>query len=227
MESRNIAIIVAGGSGKRFGRELPKQFLHLKGRRVIEYSIEKFYKEGFDQIVIASHPDFFEIFSEITSNYPQGKIKLVKGGKTRQESVYNALQSSVEDNQAVVLIHDSARPLVSTGLIQRVVLALKESPAVIPAVKVRESVVKARDSRVISYEDRDTIFLVQTPQGFSAEIIKEAHRRAATENKWDFTDDASMVLHYRLAEVKIVEGESSNIKITYPEDLEVAESILR
>ncbi len=225
MESRNIAIIVAGGSGTRFGGELPKQFLKLKSRRIIEYSIERFYQTGFDRIIVSTHPDYFGIVKEIASNYPTGTIEIVEGGRTRQESVFNALKN-IEASRGNVLIHDSARPLVSTELIRRVVSALRENPVIIPTVRVKESVVRAKGTKVVSYEDRNTIFLVQTPQGFVTRIIKGAHERAAEEGRWDFTDDASMVIHYRLAEVKIVEGDPFNIKITYPEDLEIARKLL-
>ncbi len=227
MESRNIAIVVAGGKGERIGNEIPKQFLELKGKPIIFYSLKAFEDcEKVDGIIVVIHPEFKNFLREVIEKYKLKKITgVVKSGRTRQESVFNGLMSVKKAKN--VLIHDAARPLVSRNLILKIFKSLQHHLGVIPVIPIRDTIVSLENETVSGYHDREKLRAVQTPQGFKFEIILKGHQKAAEEGKWSFTDDASMLLYYKLGKVKSVEGEIHNIKITYPEDLQLAEFLLK
>ncbi len=227
MEEKNFAIIVAGGKGERLGGKIPKQFQYLRGKTVIEHTIDHFEKcELIDEIVVVINPIFIETMYDIRKNNRWKKVtKIVSGGETRQESVKNGLVS-ISENSGKVLIHDGVRPLISADLIRKLIEKLSSEKAVIPIIFPRDSMVKIDNSTVEEFVKRDSFAQIQTPQGFNLKVIKKAHDLAWKEGRRDFTDDSSMITHYNLGRISVVEGDYYNIKITYPGDLELINCIM-
>jgi 2-C-methyl-D-erythritol 4-phosphate cytidylyltransferase/2-C-methyl-D-erythritol 2,4-cyclodiphosphate synthase len=225
------AIIAAGGRGRRFGGPQPKQLLTIDGRAILDLSVAAF----------ASHPAISEIVvalpSELVANPPDylcartdgaPPIRLVAGGERRQDSVENAFRAA-GDRTDVVVIHDAARPFVSAALISRTIEAAAASGAAVAAVQSRDTVKRAGGAgagdvrSVVETLSRETIYLAQTPQAFTRQVLADA---LALSGAGDATDEA--LLAERAGHpVRIVDGESSNIKITTPDDLPIAEAIAR
>lgn len=216
---KSAAIILAGGSGRRFGGEKPKQFIELVGKPLIEYSIDKFVRIV-DEVVIVSHPDFIE---NLKSAYG---LTVVKGGETRQLSVKNGLESLYEKNIDYVAIHDSARPLLSERLIKEMFEIVLNKKAVIPVIPTFSTMCRVEEGIIKDYIPREEIFLIQTPQLFDYSLIYNAHKKAFSEGKIDFTDD-SQLLYYIGEEVFVINGEETNIKITTKFDFEFAENLIK
>lgn len=213
-------VIVAGGKGLRFGSNLPKQFLPMNQKPVLMHTIDAFYNcdDSFN-IVVVIPENHFLFWSELCNKYNfKTPHKLVKGGSTRWESVKNGL-NAIEDN-CIVGIHDGVRPLISTGLIAKLYSSAEVFGAVIPAIKVTDSlrVLDNNNNKSLAV-DRELYRAVQTPQVFKSNILKEAYSLPYEEC---FTDDASVVERYGV-EVTMVEGEDRNIKITSSKDLAIAE----
>ncbi|MFT3844881.1 MAG: 2-C-methyl-D-erythritol 4-phosphate cytidylyltransferase [Lacibacter sp.] len=215
------AVIVAGGSGKRMGSVLPKQFLLLKNKPVLYYTIDSFLKAvpGINIIVVLPE-EHLELGKEIIDGYFDDKqIQLTVGGETRFHSVQNGLKLITEES--IIFVHDGVRCLVSTDLIQRCYNTALETGSAVPAIECRDSV------RIITEEgndpvDRTKLRLVQTPQTFHSKILLPAY---AIDYKERFTDEANVMEAFGL-KVTLVQGEETNIKITNPIDLVVAEKIL-
>lgn len=217
----NYAIIVAGGKGERMGQNIPKQFLELAGKPVLMHTIEKFYNT-FPQlkIILALPENQFDLWGELCFKYSFNKIpyQIVAGGKTRFDSVKNAL-ALVKEN-GVVAIHDGVRPLVSSATITNCFKQAEQSGTAVPVVDVVDSL------RFVSNQEdtnkavtRSCYKSVQTPQCFNSEIILKAYLQNFDKT---FTDDASVVekLGYK---INLVEGNIENIKITSPVDIVLAE----
>lgn len=218
----NAVVIVAGGSGRRMGSDIPKQYLDLDGKPLIIHTLEKFLQ--FDPemkvvLVLASgHRKFWDVIS-VSYNYGSGII-VAGGGESRYESVKNGLQY-IEDG-LIVGIHDAVRPFVSPETIERCYLAAVESGCGIPVVEMDESVRMIHSPDHSVHMDRSKLKRVQTPQVFKSEMIKEAYRQPCDLT---FSDDASVFeLHYK--HVTLVEGNSENIKITTPTDLQLASVLI-
>jgi 2-C-methyl-D-erythritol 4-phosphate cytidylyltransferase len=217
-----IAIVLFGGVGKRFGWDRPKQFFFVKSKTILEYSVEAFEKNKYvDRIIIVSSKEFINETRELVKNFRKVS-KIVEGGNTRTESSINGLLA-IENKDSFVLIHDGARPLVSQELISRVVEAIPEKGAVIPCLKVFDTLVEVSDGKVTSFLDRDKILRVQTPQGFKYEIILEAYEKLTKSGNMSFPDDSSVVRYIGISEIYVVEGEVRNIKITTRDDVELME----
>jgi 2-C-methyl-D-erythritol 4-phosphate cytidylyltransferase len=215
------AIIVAGGSGTRMGGNLPKQFLLLKNKPVLFYTIKTFLEAYEDLKVILVLPvEYTDMGQEIIDAwFDKDRIRITTGGDTRFQSVKNGLQL-VED-ESIIFVHDGVRCLLSAALIQTCYAKAVETGSAIPVVKSKDSV------RLLIGEgndaiDRNRVMLVQTPQTFHSKILLPAFK---IDYKDKFTDEASVVEAYGL-KVSLVEGEETNIKITTPMDLMIAESIL-
>ena len=217
---KKYAIIVAGGQGQRLGSEIPKQFLLINKRPVIFYSIENFLAVA-DEVIVVLPLSHFQYWDELCNKYQFDlKIKVVAGGVTRASSVMNGL--AVLPEEGIVAIHDAVRPLVSTNLIEAVFNETQKSRSAVPVIPMRESLrVKALNKT--QSINRDEYLVVQTPQGFMLSDIKNAYRQAAGAI---FSDDAGV---YEKAGMTIhhLEGETSNIKITFREDIAIAEAILK
>jgi 2-C-methyl-D-erythritol 4-phosphate cytidylyltransferase len=223
-----IAIILAGGSGERFQGPMPKQFLKIAGRSLLQICLEQFQgHSGIDGIVLVCPAAQLDLAGEMVTAAHISKVqKILPGGKTRQESSFigvSAAPPGIEN----VLIHDAARALVPAGIIAGVLEALVHSRAVMPVLKVNDTAIGIDEAgTVAAVLDRSILRLVQTPQGFRIEIIRRAHEMARAEGFSHAGDDCSLVLRYRLAPVVTVPGDPNNIKITYPSDLIVAEAML-
>ena len=216
---KRFAIIVAGGSGTRMGAAIPKQFIELHGKPILLYSVDAFFNAYPDMDVVIvlpkSHLDAGQEML-VAHGYNHKQINLKAGGPTRFDSVKNGL-AEVEGD-AIVFIHDAVRCLVSPQLIKRCGDAAAQTGSAIPVIKVRDSMRQMSpdgSSKIIGRED---LRIVQTPQTFHAGIIKEAFE---LDFRDEFTDEAS-VLEYTGKTVTLVEGEESNLKITFKEDLDFA-----
>ena len=225
---KTAAIITAAGVGVRMGGDQAKQFMDLDGRPLLAVTLECFERspdiEGIVLVVPQGKVDYCR--DEIVKKYELAKVeKVVAGGERRQDSVRLGLEST-KGHYPFVLIHDGVRPLVSPGLISRIVRAMNQYRAVIPALAARETIKEAdRAGLVVKTYDRKALWLVQTPQAFRYQDILEAHRRAAEERWEEMTDDALLVERTGVP-VKIIEGSEQNIKITTPRDLELARFFL-
>ena len=224
----NLAIILSGGTGSRMNPELPKQFLEIAGREIIARTIAAFEEHAaFDRIVIVSNPDYIDRTEALIRKEGFRKVdSVLPGGKTRQESSRIGVQAAIS-KETHVLIHDAARPFVSKELIDRILDGLKKCPAVLPAIPSADTVVEMNEANIVSaIPKRDRIQRVQTPQAFEKELISRSHDHALREGFTAATDDCSLVFRYQLAEVLVVPGSLDNMKITYPSDLRLAETIL-
>lgn len=223
----NTAIILAAGQGKRMNAASNKQYLILKEKPIIAHTIDAFEKCALiDEIILVVHENEQEFCQKnILEKYKYTKIKgLVKGGKERQESVYNGLKEIGEETN-IVLIHDGARPLITKQVIQRCIHGAIEHGAVSAGVPIKETIKIMGEDRFVSYTPkREDVWVTQTPQAFQRDIIQKAHEFAIDQGL-EGTDDAMLVEHMGL-KIKMVEGDYENIKITTPEDLIAAEAIL-
>ncbi|CAH0131773.1 2-C-methyl-D-erythritol 4-phosphate cytidylyltransferase [Pedobacter sp. Bi27] len=216
------AIIVAGGSGNRMQTETPKQFLLLKNLPVLMHTIKAFAQSDTQpKILLVLNKDqqayWTRLCEEFNFHVPH---QVIDGGTERFHSVKNAIHAIEEESY--VAIHDAVRPLVSKSLIDNCFNEAELQGNVIAAVQSSDSVRSLRDGKTTALK-RDEIYLVQTPQTFSLNILKEAYNQ---EFNTHFTDDASVVESIGY-EINIIEGERGNIKITYPIDLELAELLLK
>ena len=224
MNRRVYAVILASGKGERMNCGFPKQFAEIKGKTIIERSIEAFEKnENVDEIIVVSEPSTIEKIKEIVQRNGYEKVtKIVPGGVVRAESSSIGVGEVAEDD-AKVLIHDAARPLVTQRIINDCVTALDSCDAVHTAIKATDTIIEAENGTMKAATERSRMMQVQTPQGFRAGIIKKAHSLAKKEGFAGATDDCGIVFRYGLTEIRIVNGDRTNIKITYPEDIAVAE----
>lgn len=225
---KHIAIILAGGSGRRMGGALPKQFLKVNNRTILEYTIDNFERaECIDEIAIVTHPDYVNEMQEIIAANPWKKVaNILLGGKERTDSTLSALRAYTTDDDRL-LIHDGVRPLVSQSIITNVCSALAEFDAVNLAIPAVDTIIEVKDGVMVAAPRRDLLRQVQTPQGFKRETLAKAYEQALADPNFMATDDCGVVFKYHPATpIKIVEGETSNIKITYKEDLDFLEKHL-
>lgn len=221
----NTAIIVAAGSGTRFGSKTPKQFLEIADKPLIFHTLDRFENcVSINEIILVLSENEIENFQKLAQKYQITKLKkIVTGGKTRAESVSNGLQA-VDKNCKIVAVHDGARPLVSPEEISQTIEKAKETGAVCLVGKVSDTIKEiSTDDKIISTIDRNNLRRALTPQTFRVEILKKAFANAdLTEAA---TDECFLVekLGYEIA---IVEGSAKNIKITTPEDFILAEKLL-
>lgn len=224
--SKNYAIIVAAGKGKRMGTDINKQFLNIKDKPVIYYTLKAFAdSKAVDRIIVVCAENEIEYCkNEIVEKYQIAKVlKIVSGGKERQNSVYNGINAI--DSCEIVLIHDGARPFVNNRIIEDGIKYAKEYGACACGV-VPKDTIKVRNIKGLSTAtlNRNELFSVQTPQCFRYELILECHKKL-NEDKVNVTDDTAVVNYYGNP-VYLYEGSYDNIKITTPEDLYIAESII-
>lgn len=240
---KNVAIILASGSGSRFGAQLPKQFAKLAGRRVVEHTLQAFESnDKIDEIILVIHPNYRHIGEELLLSGKFSKLKkLLNGGATRQLSSQIALNSLTQE--ANVLIHDSARPFVSQRILRDCVEGLRRFEAVDVAIECSDTIIEVQSGEVKSnsvltnshnktYDElisnipqRSRLRSGQTPQCFRLSLIKRAHALAAKSPELSFTDDCGIVKHFNLAPILVVKGEQENLKITHKSDLFTAEKL--
>lgn len=214
---KKFAIIVAGGSGSRMNSSIPKQFMLLKDRPVLYYTLDVFLKSYADMNIILVLPEEYVATGQeiIDAYFNYDRIKICVGGRTRFHSVQNGLKMVTEEG--IVLVHDAVRCMLDVSLIHRCYEAAYEFGAVVPAIASKDSV------RIITEEgnesvERRNVRLVQTPQSFLSTILIPAYN---IDYKDRFTDEATVVEAFGM-KVKLIEGDERNIKITRTEDLELA-----
>lgn len=222
---RIAAILLFAGSGVRTRLEIPKQFLKIGGKTVLEHTLCTFCRSsGLHEIVIVAHPSFLNETKEIISKLSDQRVLVVPGGATRQES--SRLGISACPNATHVLVHDGARPLLSTTLIERVIREVKLHDAVDVCIPSPDTVVMSAGDFVTNIPNRKAMMLGQTPQAFSRRTLVEAHERALLDGINDATDDCALVMRLGVP-VKIVEGERANMKLTHLDDLYLLERIFQ
>lgn len=223
----NSVVIVSAGRGSRMKADINKQFLKIRGKEVIAYTIDKFYNnKNIEEIIIVVREDEKEFFkANIIDKYGYKNIKIAFGGQERQDSVYNGLKV-LDKNCEIVLIHDGARPFVTDEIIEKSIKCAKKYNCAIVGVPVKDTIkIVNENNDVCDTPNRNTLWSIQTPQVFDYSLIMNAHEKAKADEYYG-TDD-SMLMEYLGYNVKVVEGSYNNIKITTPEDLKIAEEILR
>lgn len=221
------AIIAAAGGGKRIGGQKNKQFIEIAGKPILCYTLDKFEScDLVDEIILVLPKEDLDYGArEIVDRFGFTKIrKIVAGGKERQDSVYCGLKA-ITDKPEIVVIHDGVRPFLKSSKIEESIAICRRFGAVILAIPAKHTIKEGKNGYVIKTLERDKLWEVQTPQTFKYEIIFEAYQQAFADGFYA-TDDSALVerLGYR---IKILLGEWENIKITSPEDLELAEMLVR
>jgi 2-C-methyl-D-erythritol 4-phosphate cytidylyltransferase len=214
------AIIVAAGTGTRFGEM--KQFAYLRAKPVLEWTLERFQAHPGIGAIVLVLPDEND-FKHYRMRYAK-IVETVRGGERRQDSVWQGFRLLAAARPEIVLVHDGARPLVPAELISRIVEAARTDGAAVPVLGVEDTIKEVRDGRVTATVDRTLLFRAQTPQGFRYEVLEKA--MDAARRDWFYgTDEASLVERAGLP-VTAVPGDPRNIKITTPVDIPIAEALL-
>lgn len=210
-------IITAGGTSSRFGNT-NKLLEKINNKEIIKYTVEAFIQSEIEDIVICSNLSIIEILSKMFNQYKN--IKIIEGGKTRQESVYNGLKVL---NSDYVLIHDGARPMITSQIIKNTITSVVEKKAVSVMTKTVDTIKEVDEQgKIIKTIDRSKLYNTQTPQAFEYKLIRQAHETLIDKS---FTDDAGMV-EFLGKDVYIVEGDYRNIKVTTKSDLALAKIYL-
>ena len=231
---KNIAIVLAGGSGRRMGGDRPKQYMDLLGKPLICYSLETFEKSFVDKVVlvcIQGDEDFCK--KEIVDRYGFRKVKaIVPGGRERYDSVYNGLKET--EGFEHVFIHDGARPFVSGQTLERCLHYVEKYGAAVAAVRAKDTVkIENGDGFVEQSPDRSRVWMMQTPQVFDRDMIAECYEKLKRDEKRlldagvYITDDTMVAKMYADVDAKLVESSYDNIKITTETDMMIAEAILK
>ena len=229
----NVAVILAGGTGTRVGASMPKQFLDIDGRSVIERSIDAFDQAaGVDEVAIVVHPDWKSHMEGLINRNSWQKVKrILEGGAERYMSSLNAIAAYLDyPDDTNLILHDAARPFVPQEVIARTVEALRYHEAVgvgIPSTdtvwEVRQDFDPLLSKFIVRIPERSTMWRAQTPQAFRLPVIRDAYQRALQDPQFRATDDCGVVRRY-MPDIKIhiVEGSEQNRKITFKEDLTTA-----
>lgn len=216
MDFKINAIIPAGGTSSRFGNK-NKLLEKINGKEVIKYTVQAFENSNVDEIIICANVSIIEELQKILKDCR--KVKIIEGGETRQASVFNGLKASECD---YVLIHDAARPMITTDLVNQTIEMVKDKNALTVATKTIDTIKEVEDGKITRTIDRAKLYNTQTPQAFKYELIKDAHTKLYGKN---FTDDAGML--EELGEtVYILNGSYKNIKITTQNDIDIAKTYL-
>ncbi|HET7434492.1 MAG TPA: 2-C-methyl-D-erythritol 4-phosphate cytidylyltransferase [Thermoanaerobaculia bacterium] len=216
-----VVIVPAAGSGIRFGAGVPKQFQPLGGKPLLQHVVERFLLDDniLRVIVAVAEPLLANV-----KQTPGDRTSFVAGGATRQQSVANALAAAPEET-TLVAIHDAVRPFFSNDVFASVVAAATEQGAALPVLPLNDTIHLVRNEMVVQSVDRSTLAAAQTPQCFRIEVLREVLERAEREGL-ESTDEAGLAAHFGFP-VKAVGGDSMNFKITRPEDLMLAELLLK
>ena len=222
------AKVLAAGSGSRMKSKTKKQFMEIKGKPVIWYSLFEFEKSRVDEIILVTGKEDIDYCKkEIVEKYNLKKIKnVVAGGSERYESVYNGLK---EVTGNIVLIHDGARPLINNEIIERSIEGTIKSDACVVGVPVKDTIKRAnKEGYIIDTPNRSELWITQTPQSFKTDLVKMAYKKMKEElekgnTTLNITDDAMVVEEFTTNQVRFVQGDYKNIKVTTPEDIDIAE----
>lgn len=220
---RYVAIVLSAGSGRRMHSSIQKQYMDLEGKPVLYYSLQAFQQSQIDEIILVTGKEDMEYCREqIVEKYDLNKVKkIVPGGAERYDSVFYGLKAAEQADY--VLIHDGARPMVDEKIIADSMEAVKEYEACVVGVPVKDTIkVIDEDNYAVTTPNRNTLWQVQTPQSFSYSLVYEAYKKVMEEKVPGITDDAMVVEYATTKRVKLIEGSYENLKITTPEDLEIA-----
>lgn len=227
-DKRFTAIVLAAGSGSRMNSDIPKQYMDLDGMEVIYYSLDEFQKSEVDDIVLVTRKEDIEYCRKsIVEKYGFTKVKtIVEGGSERYWSVRNGL-AAVEESE-YVLIHDGARPCIDQEIIRRLMEEVIVNGACTVGVPAKDTIkVVDDDCFGIDTPDRNTLWQVQTPQAFDYADLMRAYDEMQRDNNLKVTDDTMIIEKYIGRKSKLIFGDYKNIKITTPEDIEVAKIFLK
>ena len=221
-----IAIIPAGGKGLRSGLATPKQYLKVNSKEIIVYTLQAFQKNRhINKIIIAAEPEYFDLLIKLVKKYKLFKVKLiVKGGSTRQQSVYNAVLSSGASDNDLLVVHDAARALLPDDVLTNAIEIAKKKGNSLVCIKAKDTLIKGKKF-VDEYLNRDEVYYVQTPQIFKYKELQRALGKAHSE-KFVGTDE-SMLVKRTGKKVNIVEGSVFNFKITTKEDVEMFRRLVK
>lgn len=228
MKDKIVAIVLAGGKGKRMNSSIQKQYLELNGYPVLYYSLKEIEESQIDEIILAIEKQEVEyVKKEIIEKYGFKKIKtIVEGGKERYESVYNGLQAI--HTEGYVLIHDGARPLITQEIIERAIEHVKKYEACVVGMPVKDTIKIVDDRQYVKETpERQYLWLVQTPQIFKISKIKKAYDKMWEIGDNTITDDAMVMEKYGEIPVKLIEGDYQNMKLTTPEDFVIVEALFK
>ena len=229
MERKNTAIVLAAGQGKRMNSKVQKQFLELGGKPLLYYSLKCFQDSGMirDIILVTGAESVPFCKEEIVEKYGLTKVtKVIPGGKERYDSVYEGLLSC--ENSDFVLIHDGARPFITEEIIRRGIQGVEKTGACVIGMPSKDTV-KIADTQgyVAETPERSSVWTIQTPQIFEYNLIREAHEKIRCRDMSAITDDAMVVEQETGVKIVLIEGSYKNLKITTPEDLDIAEIFLK
>lgn len=217
---RNIAVVLAGGSGKRMGTDVPKQYLEVRGRMVIEYAIDAFDQNSLiDEVAVVVSADNVIMLTDLVAQGKWQKVrKVLAGGRERYDSSLAAIRAYASED-CNLIFHDAARPLVTQRIITDVVNKLQTCKAVGVAQPAIDTILEVRDGIICGIPDRTSLRRAQTPQGFSIDVISDAYRIGLADPDFRATDDCGIVLRYRPdIPIYIVDGDEACMKVTYRED---------
>lgn len=227
-----FAVILAGGTGSRMGStDMPKQFLEIKGKHILAHTIEKFLPNPkFEKIIVLAPKAWIghtkEIVRKIDTN---GRIVVTEGGPTRNETIMNAIAYIDKeygiDDDTVIVTHDSVRPFLTHRIIEENIAAAQQYGACDTVIPATDTIVEGNGESITAIPDRRLMYQGQTPQSFKAKLLRDTYNSLSTEEK-NILTDAAKILVMRGIDVHLVQGETFNIKITYPYDLKIARSLL-
>jgi 2-C-methyl-D-erythritol 4-phosphate cytidylyltransferase len=226
---RTVAVILAGGTGQRVGLPIPKQFVKIAGKTIIEHTLDTFQaSDDVDEIIVLMVPGYVEQTRQIVDRAGYTKVtRVLEGGSTRNETTCRALDAAGAE-ECNVLFHDAVRPLVSHRILADCVASLRSHQAVDVVIPSADTIIVATDGVLSAVPDRATLRRGQTPQGFRLSVIRRAYEIALQDPQFTATDDCSVVLRY-LPEVKIglVAGDEHNMKVTEPVDIFIADKLFQ
>lgn len=228
MKEKIVAIVLAAGEGKRMGSEIPKQYMLIKSRPLVYHALKAFEQSPVDEVILVTGEDEIEFCQKyIVERYHFHKVsQVVVGGHERFASVYAGLKAI--DHADYVLIHDGARPMINVSLVKNCIYNVKKYGTCVVGMPAKDTI-KMVDSEnnAIHTPDRKTLWQVQTPQCFKYSLAMDSYEKLMESGRQDATDDAMVVETFGDTRVKLIEGGYDNIKITTPEDVRIAGSLMK
>ena len=223
-------IVLAGGKGSRMQSDIPKQYMELLGKPLLYYSLKAFEDSDVEQVVlVTAEGDEEYCRKELVERFGFTKVvAIVAGGAERYASVWNGLKCLKEQEPEYVLIHDGARPLVTVELINRLITETEQYNACVAGMPVKDTIQMTDERGTITLTPkRDSLWTAQTPQSFEFSLVYDAYEQLMRESEINVTDDAMVVGLYHDIPIQMVRGSYTNIKVTTPEDLVLAEAFLK
>ncbi len=221
------AIVLSGGTGSRMKSKTKKQYMMLQGKPLIYYSLHTFCESSVDEVILVTSPEDEDYCrKEIIEKYNLHKVKTIAySGRERYESVYNGLKMA--EGADIVLVHDGVRPFVTVDMIERSIKAASEYRACVVAMPVKDTIKVADENKIVtSTPDRNSLWLMQTPQTFDYRLLRDCYEKVMFGDQTGITDDAMIVERASDVKIHLIEGSYRNIKVTTPEDMIIAEAFL-